>query len=183
MLLDRTLRADQLTPIDGPVRTAFEISIRVQQVRQLLGPIYGRMQTEWYSPMIERCFGIAYRAGALGVPPESLAERIINVTFQSPMAKAQKLEEVTAVEATFGTVGQIAAAQGSMDAWDTVDVEMGIRTIAEGRGAPANVLRSAEDIAAIRERRAQQQQQAQQQAVQQEVMKPVAQEMAKAGAM
>lgn len=176
----RTLRADQLAPSnETPVRTAYEVSVRVQQVRQLLGPIYGRLQAEWYSPMIERCFGIALRAGALGQPPESLADRLISVTFQSPMAKAQKLEEVTAIEATFATVGQLAEAQQSMDPWDTVDIDLGIRTMAEGRGAPANIMRSADDIAAMRQQRQQAQQQAQQQAAQAEMMQPATQQMAK----
>ncbi|MEC5164055.1 portal protein [Janthinobacterium sp. CG_S6] len=175
----RTLRADQLAPGDGPVRTAYETSVRVQMIRQLLGPIYGRMQAEWYSPMIDRCFGIAFRAGALGAPPESLVGRVTTVTFQSPMAKAQKLEEVTAIEATFATVGQLALATQDPAVWDTVDIDEGVRIIAEGRGAPAKVTRSAEDIKAIRDGRAQAQQQAQQQQAQQEMAMPAAQQMAK----
>lgn len=176
----KTLRSDQLSPPgEGPVRTAYETSVRVQMIRQLLGPIYGRMQAEWYSPMIDRCFGIAFRAGALGAPPQSLGGRVTTVTFQSPMAKAQKLEEVTAIEATFAAVGQLAQAQQSMDAWDTVNVDEGIRTIAEGRGAPASVLRTTDEIQAIRDQRAKSQQQAQQQQMQQEMAMPAAEQMAK----
>ena len=177
--IKRSLRADQLAPSEGPVRTAYEISVRVQQVRQLLGPLYGRMQAEWYTPMIDRCFGIAFRAGALGAPPESLVGRITNATFQSPNAKAQKLEEVTAVEATFATVGQLAQAQQDPAVWDTVDVDEGIRIIGEGRGAPQKMLRSAADVQAIRDQRQQALQQAQQQQAQAEMAKPIAEQAAK----
>lgn len=175
----RALRADQLAPSDSAVRTAYEISVRVQQVRQLLGPLYGRMQAEWYAPMIDRCFGIAFRAGVLGAPPESLAGRITNATFQSPNAKAQMLEEVTAVEATFAVVGQLAEAQQDPGVWDTVNVDEGIRIIGEGRGAPQKILRSDDEVMAIRQQRQQAQQQAQQQQQAQETAMPVAQQMAK----
>ncbi len=175
----RTLRSDQLAPGDGPVRTAYETSVRVQMIRQLLGPIYGRMQAEWYSPMVNRCFGIAYRAGVLGAPPQSLLEREFNVVFQSPMAKAQKLEEVTAIEATFLAVGQLAQAQQDPGVWDTVDVDEGIRIIADGRGAPSKVLRTDDEVQAIRQRRQQAQQQAQQQQAQMELAAPVAEQAAK----
>jgi hypothetical protein len=175
----RTLRADQLAPQDGPVRTAYETHVRVQMIRQLLGPIYGRLQAEWYQPMISRCFGIAYRAGALGTPPQSLAGRTFNVTFQSPMAKAQKLEEVTAVESTLATVGQLAAAKQDPEVWDNIDVEEAVRIISDGRGAPARINRSQDDIDAMRKARADAHQQAAQQAQAQATAAPVAQQMAK----
>jgi len=175
----RILRADQLAPQDGPVRTAYEISVRVQQIRQLLGPIYGRLQAEWYSPMVRRCFGIAYRAGALGTPPESLAGRMANVTFQSPMAKAQKLEEVTAVETTLMTVGQLAAAKQDPAIWDTVDVEESVRIIIDGRGAPARIGRSDDDIEAIRAAREEAAQEANSQTQQQAMAQPVMEQMAR----
>lgn len=175
----RIMMADQLAPQDGPVRTAYETHVRVQMIRQLLGPIYGRMQPEWLKPMITRCFGLAFRAGVLAPPPQSLAGRSFNVTFISPMAKAQKLEEVTAVESSLVTIGQIAAAKQDPSVWDTVDLEESIRIILDGRGAPARVGRSQEDIDAIRAQRAKAQQQAQQQEQQAALTEKVAPQMMK----
>lgn len=175
----KILMADQLAPQDGPVRTAYEVHVRVQMIRQLLGPIYGRLQAEWYQPMIQRCFGLALRAGILPAPPESLRDRTINVTFISPMAKAQKLEEVTAVESTFAGVAELAAAKQDPAVWDVVDVDEGIRIIADGRGVPAKIVRSQDDIDAIREARAKAQQQATQQAQTAEATKPMLQQFAK----
>lgn len=175
----RALMADQLSPQDGPVRTAYETHVRVQMIRQLLGPIYGRMQPEWLAPMVSRCFGLALRAGILGTPPQSLQNKTFNVSFTSPMAKAQKLEEVTAVESSLQTVGELAAATQDPAVWDNVDLEESIKIILDGRGAPARVGRSKEDIAAIRDARAKAQQQAQAQQQQQEMAMPAAQQMAK----
>jgi hypothetical protein len=177
--IKRTLMADQLAPQDGPVRTATEIHVRTQMIRQLLGPIYGRMQAEWYQPMINRCFGLALRAGALPPPPQSLAGRSYNVVFVSPMAKAQKLEEVNAVESSLAAVGQLALATQDMGVWDNINMEESVSIILEGRGAPARVGRSQEEIAAIREERAKAQQQDQQRQQQAEMAQKVAPQMAK----
>ncbi|KAK6697209.1 hypothetical protein SNK04_014297 [Fusarium graminearum] len=104
----KILMADQLQPQDGPAMTATEVHVRVEMIRQLLGPIYGRLQAEYLRPLIERCFGIAYRAGILGEPPESLAGRDYSVRYVSPMARAQRLEEVTATQRLYETAGLIA---------------------------------------------------------------------------
>lgn len=175
----KTLMADQLQPQDGPAMTATEVHVRQALIRQLLGPIYGRMQAEWLQRMIERCFGLAWRAGILTPPPQSLANRSFRVTFTSPMAKAQKLEEVSAVQNTFTAVAQTAAAKQDPSVWDNVNVDEGIRIIAEGNGAPAKIMRTEDQVAATRDQRQKAMQQAAAQQQQQELMQPAAQEVAK----
>lgn len=165
----KIMMADQLPPMDGPVRTAYEFQARIQQIRQVLGPVFGRMQPEWYVKMVVRCFGLAYRAGILGQPPQSLANRSFRVVFTSPMAKSQKMEEVGALEGSLASIGQIATAKQDPSVWDTVDTDEAVRLINEGRGSPAKIMRSPEDIAAIREGRAKAAQEAQQQAQQAEL--------------
>ncbi|MFX5812848.1 portal protein, partial [Acinetobacter baumannii] len=92
--ISRSLLADQLTPLDGPVRSATEVQLRATQIRQQLGPMFARFQGEYLQVMIERCFAIAYRAGALtaelGPIPESLLGRDFIVKYISPLARAQK---------------------------------------------------------------------------------------------
>lgn len=161
----RTLMADQLQPQDKAQMTAYEVHVRVQIIRQLLGPIFGRLQTEFLQALIERCFGIAYRAGVLGAPPESLGGRSFTVKYVSPLARAQKLEEVTAIESWYASLGQLAQAKQDPSIFDIADDDAAARTLAEGRGVPARILRSTEDIAALRESRAQAQEQAKQSAM------------------
>jgi len=163
----KILMADQLPPIDSPVRSATEFQLRVQQIRQVLGPVFGRLQPEWYGPMVARCFGLALRAGVLGRPPQSLAQRTITVVFNSPMAKSQKLEEVGAIESSIVSISQMAAVDPTV--LDTVDMDAAARQIMEGRGAPASISRSPEAVSQLREQRAQAQQQAQQQQQQHEL--------------
>lgn len=155
----KILMADQLQPQDGPAMTATEVHVRVGLIRQLLGPVYGRLQAEYLQPMIERCFGIAYRAGVLGAAPESLAGRNFNVRYISPLARAQKLEEVSAIDQF--VAGCAAAAELQMkagvepDALDNVDLDEAARYRGEALGVPAAVIRSKAVIDTKRQERAQ----------------------------
>ena len=157
----KILMADQLQPQDGPAMTATEVHVRVGLIRQLLGPVYGRLQAEYLQPLIERCFGIAYRAGVLGVAPDSLAGRDFNVTYISPLARAQKLEEVSAIDQFIA--GTAAAAQLDPSVMDNVDLDEAARYRGEALGVPAAVIRSKAGVEAKREQRAQELQAAQEQ--------------------
>lgn len=160
----RTLMADQLQPQNGPQMTATEVHVRVEMIRQLLGPVYGRLQAEYLQPLVERCFGLCYRAGILGQAPPSLAGKSYSVKYVSPLARAQRLDEVQSIEAFYQDIGLVAQGTGDASVADIIDSELALRRIGEGRGVPASIMRSSDDIAAIRQQRAQAQQAQQQQA-------------------
>jgi hypothetical protein len=163
--LQRSIRkvfmADQLEPQAkaGTPPTATEIVVRVELLRQLLGPVYGRMQSEYLQWLVVRCFGIAYRAGALGTPPRSLMQRAasIGVTYNSPIARAQKSVDVSAMDRYEATLAQEAAVIGP-EILDVYDFEKAARHRAELLGVPADMVRDEDALAAMREKRGQQQQ-------------------------
>ncbi|PTS84003.1 phage tail protein [Pseudomonas sp. HMWF032] len=157
----KILMADQLQAQDGPAMTATEVHVRVALIRQLLGPVYGRLQAEYLQPLITRCFGIAYRAGVLGQPPQSLAGRNYSIRYISPLARSQKLEEVTAIDQFVG--GAVAAAAIDPTVMDNVDLDEAQRIRGEALGVPSAVIRSKADVSARREQRAADAQAAQQQ--------------------
>lgn len=157
----KIMMADQLQPQDGPQMTATEVHVRVEMIRKLLGPIYGRLQAEWLRPMIERCFGLAYRAGIFNPAPESLQGRSFTVRYVSPLARAQRLDEVTAIQSTFADAMQMAQVDATV--MDHLDMQKAIELIVEGRGAPQAIRRTEADVAKLREERAAAQQQQQQQ--------------------
>ena len=170
----RVLMADQLPPVNGPVRTATEIQSRINLIRQLLGPIYGRLQAEWLAPMVERCFGLMYRAGVFGRAPASLGGQSLRVRYNNPLARAQRGEDVAAVErmANVATVFANLAAAGvpaAGAAMDVVDWDETMRTVLEGVAVPLTTVHSKDDVQALRQQRAEQQQQAQQAAQQQQM--------------
>lgn len=157
----KTLMADQLQAQDGPAMTATEVHVRVNLIRQLLGPVYGRLQTEYLQPLIERCFGIAYRAGILGQAPETLAGRNFTVRYLSPLARSQKLEEVTAIDQF--VQGALVVAQADPTVMDNIDMDEAQRFKGEALGVPSAVIRSKSDRDKLREDRAQAQQAAMEQ--------------------
>lgn len=150
------LLADQLQPQDGPQMTATEVHVRVNLIRQLLGPIYGRLQAEYLRPMIERCFGLAFRAGVFGPPPQSLAGREFSVRYVSPLARAQRLEDVSAMD-QFELALANQAAAGNTSAADVYDFDLANRERAELLGVPSKLVRATRDVTKLREQRAQQQ--------------------------
>jgi len=161
----KTLMADNFPPAESSPRTAYEWQVRVDVLRKMLGPIYGRLQAEYLTPLVERCFGIAYRAGVFSPPPESLQGRSFSVRFVSPMARAQRLDEVTAVQQTFETVAALETVYPGIK--DELDPSKALEVIVEGLGAPASIRRSDADKRRLRQARDEQQAQAQQQALQQ----------------
>jgi len=176
----KILLADQLQPQDGPAMTATEVHVRVQLIRQLLGPIYGRLQAEYLQPLIARCFGLAYRAGILGEAPDSLKGRVFSVKYISPLARAQKMEEVQAIDQY--VAGAVQVSEVHPEILDTVDFDAAQRVRGAALGVPSSVMPTERDVAAKRQARADAQKQAQQQQTQADMMTRAAPELAKRAA-
>jgi len=132
--------------------TATEVHARMALIRQLLGPVYGRLQAEFLQPLVQRCFGLSYRSGALGAAPESIAGQVMSIRYVSPMARAQRLEDVSAMDG-YETVliTQTAVDPEAMDGYDWDEAR---RERAQLMGVPAKLLRDEDDIAALRAKRA-----------------------------
>lgn len=140
----KILMADQLQPNGSPVRSATEVMVQVNLIRQLLGPIYGRLQAEYLQPLIVRCFGLAFRAGALTQPPKSLQGKTFSIRYISPLARAAKQEHVAAIERTIQQV--VALAPVDKHAMKAIDAMATIRVLAEANGVPPECLRKQVDI-------------------------------------
>ncbi len=156
----KVFMADQLQPQDGPSMTATEVHVRVGMIRQLLGPVYGRMQSEWLQTFVERCFGLAFRAGVLGQPPQTLRDREFHVRYISPLARAQRLEDVSAMDRV--EQGLMLKAEAMPELLDVYNFEQAEGLRAQYLGVPSEVMRTDKELAAIRKQRADAQAQAQQ---------------------
>lgn len=162
----RVLMADQLTPQEGPQMTATEVTVRVELIRQILGPIYGRLQSEFLQWLVTRCFSIAYRAGVLGKAPDSLLGREFSVSYLSPIARAQKAQDVAAMDRF--EMAMLQESQVRPDILDLYDFDAAGRKRAELLGVPLDVIREEDDVKALRAEKARgaQEQQAMQMAAQ-----------------
>lgn len=165
----KILFADQLPPMEGPVRTATEWGVRVQAVRAIMGPMFGRFEAEWLQALIERAFGIVWRANIrsgfslVGKPPESMLNRSFTIRYLSPLARAQKMVEVEAMDRH--EAGLTMASQVDPSVIDTYDWQEAYRTRAQLLGVPQKLVRDKRTTLMIQQQKAAQMQQAQEAAL------------------
>lgn len=161
----RALMADLFDKVlNDPTMTATQVNAILGMIRQRMGPRFGRMQAEWLQTLIERTYGVALRAGVLGEPPRSLMSRSYSIKYLSPLARAQKLDELGAMDRHEQSL--LAEAQVAPDVLDTFDLEEAARWRAHTLGLPSEVVRDKKAVAKLRQERAEAQAQAQQAQIQ-----------------
>ncbi|MBF6687453.1 head-tail connector protein [Acinetobacter baumannii] len=163
----KKLMADQLPPIGTQQMTATEINTRVEIIRQQLGPLYGRLQSEFLMPLLDRCFGLALRSGVLPPPPRELWGANLSFKFISPLARAQRLDEVIATEQFVVALTQFAEVDKSV--LDVVDLDAAANVVARGRGVPQSILRTDEEVDQLRTARQKAMEEEKQKAMQQQM--------------
>lgn len=170
----KTLMSDQLTSPDQSPLTATEVHARVQIQRQQLGSLYGRMQAEYLTSLLERVWGLSLRSGVLPPPPPELLQASrINFTFINPLASAQRLENVTAVQQLMLNVGEMA--QLDQTILDNFNFDNAVQVVADGLNVPPSVFRTEEEIMQLRQAKQEQAQALQQQQQQQSMMQGMGQ--------
>lgn len=143
-------------PIDGPQMTATEIIQRKQEFIRVVGPVFGRLESDYIGHTVERAFGIMERAGAFPPRPEALMDSKITFRFQSPIQQARKQIEVAGLSHAIGMLAPLAEAQpGIMDNFDGDQIA---RDMPEATGMPERWLRAIKARDALREQNAQNQQ-------------------------
>lgn len=140
---------------NGPQMTATEVMQRRTDAMRLLSPMIGRQTKEFLRPLIERVFEIMRRRGLIQVPEEVIAILEENkldgfaVTYSSPIAKAQKVEEGNSIQRTFQAVAPLVAINPRV--MDNFDPDKAARIIAKNQGYPQSAMRSIKERDAIRD--------------------------------
>jgi len=144
--------------------TATEVNSRREEKLALLGPVVNRLQSEVLENAIERTYKIAQRMGVLPEPPEALQGSPVEIQYVSALAQAQQAVTTQGIEQVFAFAGSLAAAKP--DVLDRLDFDEAVEDYAEGYGIPQHLIRSDDEVADLRDARAQ----AEQAAVQQEML-------------
>lgn len=139
--------------------TATEVTERMAERLQQLGPALERLQNEMLDPVIDRVFTIMDNMGLIPPPPPEIQGMEYSVEYTSVLAQAQRLSGVAAVEQLVGFAGNLAGA--IPEVLDKIDADQAVDEMAEMLGTPVGVVRSDEDVEEIRAARAQQAQQEQ----------------------
>ncbi len=144
--------------------TMTEYMDRRRRSAELMGPTVSAYEPRVLNPLIERVFALLDEAGMLPPPPDGLSEwAALSVSYQSPMA--QMLEQSGAV-ATAQFMEQVAPlVQVNPEIFDKLDTDQMVDELAQRMGVPASIIRSDEQVAAIRRQRAEAQAAQQAQAV------------------
>lgn len=144
-------------PTEGPQMTATEIIQRKEEFIREIGPVFGRLESDYTAPMVERAFRIMLRAGAFAPIPLSLAGRNVRFEYESPVKKIRQQIEAAAARML------VVEAQNMAPVWpdviDNIDEDEYIRHQAEAGAIPNKLLRGKQQVEERRRQRAQQQQQ------------------------
>lgn len=147
--------------VQNPNMTATEALLRAQEKGELIAPAMGRQQSEFLGPMIHRELDILCAAGQIPPAPMELVRsgRGLRIEYTSPLARALRAEEGSAIMNTVQDLGVMAQIDPSVK--QLVDLHEALREMAQIRGCPAKILRSEEEVDALMQHAADQQQQAQ----------------------
>ncbi|SNS12730.1 Bacteriophage head to tail connecting protein [Humidesulfovibrio mexicanus] len=145
----RIFLADQLAP-EAVNSTATEALIRQAEKMRILGPVLGRLQTEFLAPLIERAFNILLREGELPPWPKDLPQGSLRVDYASPVAQAQRQAEAENLAQAVRYLQPLLGGGDPFSIMDNFEPDAMARHAATLFGLPPEYLRPQDRVAAIR---------------------------------
>ena len=140
--------------------TATEVAERHEEKLLMLGPVLERLHNELLKPLIDETFTRMVQADLIPPPPEALQGVELDVEFVSMLAQAQRAIGVNGVDRFVGALG--AVAQMRPEVIDKIDVDKWADSYSDMLGVDPDIIVASENVAIIRQQRAQAQAQAQQ---------------------
>ena len=162
--INKMFHIDQLVVTENRNMTATEVIQRQEEKMRILGPVLGRLQSELLSPLITRVFNILLRNGLFMQSPDILQQQELKIEFVSPMALAQRGQELQSLMRGLEIFGSLAQ---TMPVMDYIDENGLVKNIISILGLPAKVIKSDAEVEQIRSDRAEQE--AQQMEMQQQM--------------
>jgi hypothetical protein len=150
------------TLVQNPQMTATEALIRQEEKGALLGPS-GSIIQAGFAANLERELAILeekgiYEEGSQFLPPQSLAGRPIRPTFTSPLDILRRAAESRDSDMVVTSAVQYAQAAMDPSILDRIDGDEYLKIKKEASRAPQRLLRTDDEVEAIRQARAQAQQ-------------------------
>lgn len=138
-------------------RNNFEIAERKEEKLLALGPVLENIYGGQLAPTIDRTYSIMDERGMLPPPPMELSGQELKIEYISMLAQAQKAVSTGSIERLFSFVGNLSSVNPTV--LDKIDMDEGVDIYADMLGAPPSLVVSDDDVAEVREARAQKQQQ------------------------
>ncbi|HYF36776.1 MAG TPA: portal protein, partial [Prosthecobacter sp.] len=132
-------------------QTAFELQQDEEENIRQLGPILGGLQSDILHPAVARSYMLLMEHQRLKPAPESLNGRALRIVYVSPAARAQKASKAIAIGRLLQDV--VPMVQVQPEVADALDLDAAVQELATAREAPRRVVRSPEEIDALRKQR------------------------------
>lgn len=136
-------------------RTAYEVDQVAQERMALLGPVLQRLNGELLKPLIRMGLYALEQAEKLPPMPDGMAG--VTVTFESILVQALRASGITAEDRFLATAFSIANYDNGII--DNIDLDKLIQKRGLNSGIDPDIIRSTDDVKAMREQRQQMQQQ------------------------
>lgn len=144
--INKMFLVDRLELKESPAMTATEVNARFDLMQRLLGPVFGRLQTDLLDPLIERTFRILLRGGQLPEMPQILAnvEGDFDVDYVGPMARAQKSDQIGMINQWLAMMAEMGQVFPEMSVLP--DPTAAGRELAKVMNIPATIVRSKDEV-------------------------------------
>jgi hypothetical protein len=154
MMVRKHYREDDISLKESPAMTASEASLRVDQMNRLFGPQVGPLGSDVFSPMLQTTFNTMWREGQLPEPPKDLIEAApgLKIIYHGPMMRSLRQDDVIAIERLSSGVAALAK-MNLPEAADVFKADEAVRQMADRLGVPGSLLRTAEEVEALRQQR------------------------------
>lgn len=137
----------------GTPATAYEVSVRYEQMQKLLGPTLGRLQNDLLDPIVSRAFRLLAREGQIPPPPEAVvdAKAELEIEYIGALSTAQKSDRAASIERYGVAVSNLAPTMPEV--LDVVDQEEMARQLGRDLGIPPSVMRGEDEVKKIKQER------------------------------
>ena len=139
--------------------TATEVAERHEEKLLMLGPVLERLHNELLQPLIDITFTRMLEAGILPPPPPELQGMDLDIEFVSMLAQAQRAVGVNSVDRFVNSLGGVA--QVKPEVLDKFDSDQWVDVYSDMLGVDPSLIVAGEQVALVRQGRAQAAKQAQ----------------------
>jgi len=147
-------------PIDRPQMTATEVLERKEEFIRTIGPVFGRLESDYTGAVIDRVFNIMSRMNQFSEPPDEIKGANVRFEYTSPVQRAR--EQIQAAAAARSAEVLVPYIQADPSVMDNFDGDQISRDVGLASGMPPKWLRTIESRNSVREQRQQQIEQQQQ---------------------
>jgi len=154
--------------------TATESTQRQTEQLRLMAPMLSRFESEFLTPLIEATIPILYKWAIVPLPAKAAGGIDVDIEFISPIAQAQRVHEIQNIVQFWTSLKDISQIDQSV--LDNVNLDNLLRSFGNLYKVEGSILKTDNEVAALRQQRQQMQQAQQQQEREQQFMQQVQQQ-------